>query len=387
MFSLVGCKPAAENGGSANTAAGGAATGNEILIGHFASLTGGTATFGTDTDQGVQLAVKELNAAGGWNGKHFRVDTQDDASKPEEAKTVVTSFAGNKDIVAVLGEVASTRSMIAAPVLEKAGIPMISPASTNPEVTKLGKHIFRVCYIDPFQGYVVSKFAHDDLKATKAAILLDQKNDYSVGLAKVIREEFTKMGGQIVVEQSFKEGDSQFRAQLTTIKDAKPDVVFVPGYYAEAGPIARQARELGITAPLVGADGWDSQQLVKGAGGAGGALEGCYFANHYSKDDKAANVQAFVKAYKADNKGNDPSALAALGYDAMKILADAIKRANSTDREKITEALAATRDFPGVTGKISIDADHNARKSAVIIQIKGDQFLYRRTIQPPDAAK
>ena len=385
---LVGCKSGDEGGGGGSASGGGSAGGTgDILVGHFASLKGKTATFGIETDQGVRLAMEELNAAGGVNGRKFRVETQDDRSLPEEAKTVVERFAANDRIVAVLGEVASTRSLFAAPVLQRAKIPMISPSSTNPEVTRKGDYIFRVCFIDPFQGYVMAKFALENLKIERAAILRDQQNDYSVGLADVFRREFEKMGGRIVADASYKEGDADFRAQLAQIKAANPEGLYVPGYYGDIGTIARQARETGITAPLMGGDGWDSSKLVEGAGGPGKALEGCYFSNHYSKDDKSERVQNFVKAYAARYKGETPSGLAALGYDAMMILADAIKRAGSTDRKAIRDALAATQNFPGVTGDITIDEERNARKPAVVLQIQGNQFVYRENVEPsgPDA--
>lgn len=385
---LVGCKSGDEGGGGGSGNGGGgntvASSSGDILVGHYASMTGKTATFGVDTDRGVRLALDELNAAGGVNGRKFQVKTQDDQGKPEEAKTVVTRFASDKNIVAVLGEVASTRSKIAAPVLERAGIPMITPSSTNVDVTKVGPHIFRVCYIDTFQGYVMAKFAHDDLKFTRVAVLRDQQNDYSVGLADAFTESFTKMGGTVVADASYKEGDADFRAQLAQIKGRNPQGLYVPGYYGDIGTIARQAREQGIPAPLMGGDGWDSSTLIAGGGGPGKALEGCFFSNHYSKYDKTPRVQTFVKTFR-DQYKTDPSALAALGYDAMKILADAIKRAGSTDREAITKALAATKDYEGVTGVISIDADRNARKSAAVLEIKGDEFVLRQTVQPPDA--
>ena len=379
-----GCKPSGDSGGG--TGGGGTVTsGDTIKVGHFAAMTGDQATEGTDANEGILLALDEINAAGGVGGKKISVDTQDDQSKPDEAKTVATKFAADDKMVAVLGEVSSSRSLAAAPVFDKAGIPMLSPASTNEAVTQKGPHIFRICYIDPFQGYVVAKFATETLKAKKIAIFRDKKSDYSNGLADAFTKSFTSMGGTIALDTSYTGGDSDFNSQLAQIKAANPDGVFIPGYYGDIGPIARQAKDLKLTVPILGADGWDSSELVKGAGGPGGALEGAYFANHYSKDDKAPVVQNFVKAYQA-KYNKIPSCNAALGYDAMKILADAIKRAGSPDREAITKALAATKDYPGVTGVVSIDENRNARKSAVMLQIKGDDFVYKATIDPPGAA-
>lgn len=365
---------------SAGTTGGAdAGSGGTIKIGHYASLTGDTATFGIETDEGVKLAIKEINASGGLLGKQIELETQDDQSKPEEAKTVATKFAADSKIVAVIGEVASTRSIAAAPVFERAGIPMVSPSSTNEKVTQEGPHIFRVCFIDPFQGKVMAKFAADDLKAKKVAILREQSSDYSVGLADVFKAEFEKAGGKIIADASYKTGDTDFRSQLAQAKGA--DAIYVPGYYTQVGTIARQARELGIKAPLMGGDGWDSEKLVEGAGGPGKALENCYFSNHYSKDDKSERTQTFVKAYTSEyNKA--PSGLAALGYDAMKIIAEAIKSGNSADREKVTAALAETKNFPGVTGDITIDANRNASKPAVVLQIKGKEFIYTKTVAP-----
>ena len=389
---LSGCKtaeaPATTDGTKTTTPAAGTETaavatqdtsGNELLVGHYASLTGETSTFGVETDQGLKLAIKQLNAKGGVIGKQVKVETQDDQSKPDEAKTVATKFAADAKVVAVIGEVASTRSLNAAPVFDKAGIPMISPSSTNPNVTKVGPYIFRVCFIDPFQGAVMAKFAHDDLKATKVAIMRSQGSDYSVGLADVFKAEFEKMGGKVIADVSYNEKDSDFRSQLGQLKEA--EAIFVPGYYGEVGTIARQARELGIKAPLMGGDGWDSEKLVEGAGGPGKALEGCYFSNHYSKDDVSPRVQDFVKAYEKEY-GKKPSGLAALGYDAMMILADAVTRAKSTERAKVKDALAQTKDFQGVTGNITIDADRNASKPAVVLQIKGSEFIYKKTVKP-----
>lgn len=387
----AGCKQSDSSGGSASEGSGTGTTnaakqdtsGDTIKIGHYASLTGDTATFGTQSDAGVKFAVDEINAKGGILGKKVEVETEDDRSLPDEAKTVVTKFAADPKIVAVIGEVASTRSLNAAPVLQRAGIPMVSPSSTNPDVTKVGDYIFRVCFIDPFQGYVMAKFAHDDLKAAKVGIMRDQSSDYSVGLANVFAEEFKKMGGTIVGDVSYNSKDSDFRSQLGQLKGV--DAIFIPGYYGEVGTIARQAREAGMNVPLLGGDGWDSDKLIEGAGGPGKALEGSYFSTHYSKDDKSPRVQEFVKAYTAKS-GSAPASLVAQGYDAMMILADAITRANSTDRDKVRAALADTKNYKAVTGDITIDPQRNATKSAVVLQIKGSDFAYKQTVAPSASA-
>ncbi len=389
---LAGCPDpnAGKTGGEGGSAPAGAAAQNlsatEIKIGEYASETGKTSTFGVESNAGVQFAVEELNAAGGIDvgGKKMKVvvEKQDDRSEAEEAKTIAVKFAADKDIVAVIGEVASSRSKVAAPEFQRAGIPMVSPSSTNPEVTKVGDYIFRVCFIDPFQGYVMAKFASEDLKLKKVAIMRDPSQDYSVGLADVFKEEFTKMGGEVVVDVSYKADDSDFKPQLGQIKEKGADGIFIPGYYNEVGTIARQAKnDLGMTIPLLGGDGWDSEKLVEGAGGPGGALEGAYFSTHYSKDDKAPKVQEFVKAFTAKN-GKAPASLVAQGYDAMMIVADAIKRAGSIERKKVRDALAQTKDYEAVTGKITIDEGRNANKSAVVLKIKGSEFAFEKSVQP-----
>jgi branched-chain amino acid transport system substrate-binding protein len=350
----------------------------EIVIGEYGSLTGNTATFGTSTKNGSEMAFREINAEGGVLGRQVRLIVEDDQSKPEEAATAVTKLINQNSVQAVLGEVASSRSLAAAPICQGAQIPMVTPSSTNPKVTQVGDYIFRVCFTDIQQGEADAKFAAESLKIKKAALLYDVRNDYSVGLRLVFAQKFKEYGGEIVGEQSYSEGDSDFRAQLTQLKSANPELIYVPGYYTEVGTIARQARDLGITAPLLGGDGWDSPRLWEIGGKA---LNGCYFSNHYSVDDPAPAVQKFVKAYRA-KYGETPDALAALGYDAARILADAFRRAGSTDGPKVRDALAATKDFPGVTGSITIDKDRNAIKPVVILKIEDGKFLFQEKIEP-----
>lgn len=352
--------------------------GDEILVGEYGSLTGTTATFGQSTNNAIQLAFEQINAAGGVLGKKVRVIVEDDQSKPEEAATAVTKLINQNHVVAMLGEVSSSRSLAAAPICQANGVPMISPSSTNPRVTQVGDYIFRVCFIDPFQAEVGARIAWEILKLKKVAILSDVRNDYSVGLQTFFRQTYKGFGGEIVAEQSYSEGDSDFRAQLTQIKSANPEGIYVPGYYTEVGTIARQARELGITVPLIGGDGWDSPRLWEIGGEA---LNGCHFSNHYSVDDPSPAVQKFVADYKA--KYNQvPDALAALGYDAARILADAMKRAGSTSGDKVRDALSATKDFAGVTGTITINKERNAVKPAVVLKIENGKFVYVTTVKP-----
>jgi len=347
-----------------------------IVVGHVASMTGDTATFGRSADQGMRMAIEEINASGGALGKPIELITEDDRSVTEEARTAAQKLLQRDQVVALLGEVASSRSLAAAPEAQRAKRPMISPGSTNPKVTEVGDYIFRACFIDPFQGFVMAQFAVDELKAKRVAILFDFKQDYSVGLAEFFRETAQKLGAEIVADERYTSGDIEFRAQLTTIRAAKPDAIFVPGYYTELGLIAKQARELGIDVPLLGGDGWDSEKTIEIGGEA---VEGYYFSTHYAADSDSPRVQAFVKDFQA-KYGATPDAMAALGYDAARILADALGRAGSVDGPKLRDAIAATKGFDGVTGKISMDEQRNARKDAVVLKIEGGKFRYHRTV-------
>ncbi len=355
-----------------------ASSGNEILVGEYGSLTGGIATFGISTRDGSQQAFDEINKAGGVLGKKIKLLVEDDQSKPEEVGTIVTKLINQDHVVAMLGHVASTHSLAAAPVCQKNGIPMITPSSTNPAVTQKGDYIFRVCFMDTFQGATMAKFAADTLKAKKVAILVDVRSDYSVGLKDVFSENFTKRGGKIVVVQSYSQGDSDFHAQLTQIKATSPDAIYVPGYYTEVGTIAHQAKELGVTVPLMGGDGWDSPKLWEIGGEA---LNGCFFSDHYSTDDPSPIVQKFVTEYRSRYK-QTPDALAALAYDAAKILAEAFTRAGTTEGPKLRDAIAATKDYQGVTGKITLDKDRNAVKPATVLKVENGKYVLVETISP-----
>lgn len=358
------------NGGTQET--------NEILIGEYGSLTGSTATFGISTRNGIDIAIDEINKAGGLLGKQVRVIVEDDQGLSAEAQTVVTKLITRDKVVAVLGEVASSNSIAAAPVAQQAGIPMISPSSTNPEVTRKGDYIFRVCFLDPFQGYVMAKFAANTMKLTKVAIFREISSDYSVGLANAFIENFQKMGGTIVADQSYNKGDTDFNAQLTSIKAENPQAIFVPGYYTEVGLVARQAKKQGLNVPLLGGDGWDSPKLTE-VGGKD--LNGSFFSNHYAVEDPSPAAQRFLAAYK-ERFNAVPDALAGLGYDSAMVLFDAIKRAGSTEGIKIRDAIAQTRGFAGVTGTITLNAERNADKPAVVLEIKEGKFVYRETVAP-----
>ena len=369
MLVLTGCnKPAAGPDASADI----------IKVGEFASLTGSEATFGQSSHHGTQLAVDQLNAAGGVLGKKIQLLTEDNQSQAGQSATVVRKLISSDGVVAILGEVASSRSLEAAPICQQNKVPMISPSSTNPKVTETGDYIFRVCFIDPFQGTVMANFAGKRLQLKNVAILTDVKSDYSVGLTKFFKEGFLAAGGKIAVEQNYSGGDKDFNAQLTAIKAANPDGLFVPGYYTEVGLIALQAKQLNLAFPMFGGDGWESSSLVP-SGGA--AWEGDYFSTHFSPQDTTPAVKAFAKDFLA--KFHEPSdAMAALGYDSLMLLADAIKRAGTTEGTKVREALAATKDFHGATGNITIDLARNASKPAVILTITNGGFQYIETVAP-----
>jgi branched-chain amino acid transport system substrate-binding protein len=363
---VAGCNKAAE-------------TQATIKVGEFASLTGKDATFGISSHEGTLMAIEEINAAGGVLGKKLELLTEDTQCKAGEPATVVNKLIARDGVIAVLGEVASSRSLEAAPICQANKIPMVSPSSTNPKVTETGDYIFRVCFIDPFQGTVMANFATRTLKAKRVAVFTDVKSDYSKGLAKYFKEKFTANGGTIVAELDYNGGDKDFKAQLTAIKAENPDGVFVPGYYTEAALICIQARQLGLTVPLFGGDGWESDKLFEIGGQA---VEGNYFSSHYSPEVGSDVSKRFVANYRKRWNGKTPDAMAACGYDSALVLADAIKRAGTTDGPKLRDALAATRNFQAVTGTITIDSNRDASKSAVILQISGGKCKYLETVQP-----
>ena len=365
---LTGCNKPADGSGA-----------ETIKVGEYASLTGGRATFGVSSHEGTIMAIDEINAAGGVLGKKLELITEDDLSKPGEPATVVNKLIARDNVVAVLGEVASSASLEAAPICQQDKIPMISPASTNPDVTKTGDYIFRVCFIDPFQGTVMANFATKTLKAKRVAVFTDVKNDYSKGLAKYFKEQFAANGGEIATELDYNAGDKDFKAQLTTIKAANPDAVFVPGYYTEVAVICAQAKQLGLNVPFFGGDGWESEDLLKIGGDA---VEGNYFSSHYHPAVGSDLCRAFVENYRKRYGGKTPDTMAALGYDSALVLADAIKRAGTTDPAKLRDAIAATKNFPAVTSTLTLNENRDPIKSAVIIQIKNGKFEYLETVEP-----
>ena len=355
-------------------------TGN-IRVGLYASLTGDGASFGQSSLEGTQLAVDEVNAAGGvLGGRQLQLLVEDDQSRPEEASNAVTKLITQDGVAAVLGEVASRRTLAAAPVAQRYQTPMITPASTNERVTEVGDYIFRICFIDPFQGEVLAKFAYNDLGARRAAVLKDISQDYSVGLTDSIVANFTALGGQVSEPVSYSGGDPDFRAVLTQIRAQKPDVIFATGYYTEAAIIVRQARELGMEMPILGGDGWVGDALANGRE----ALRNTFISNHYSGDNPAPVVQDFVAAYRA-RFNREPDSIAALAYDAVKVLVDAFERAGTTEGPAVRDALARA-DVEGVTGQLTMNDQRNVSKPAVIQEVTyadgGVKYVYRTTINP-----
>ena len=350
---------------------------NTIVVGHFASMTGAEATFGISTDNAIKIAIKERNAKGGVKGKQIVLQTVDDASKTTEASTAVTRLINDYGAVAILGEVASGRSLAGGAIAQKAKVPMISPSSTNPSVTDVGDYVFRVCFLDDFQGWVGAKFARENLKAEKAAILYDQAQSYSSGLADYFGQAFEAMGGKVAVRQAFNGANLEISSQFQAIQGADVQVIYLPVYYGPAATIIRKARDAGITAPFVGADGWDSEELAKNAGDA---INGNYFSNHYAPEEDRPEVKNFVAKYK-EAYGAIPDGLAALGYDAALVLFDAMDRAKSLSGKDLRDAIAETKNFTGVTGTFSIDEKRNAQKSAVVIEYKGGKQVMAARIE------
>jgi len=352
-----------------------------IRVGVILDMSGGTSGFGLSTNNGITIAVNEINARGGISGRKLQLYFEDTTGRPETAKQAAYKLTAITKVHAIIGEVASTNSLAAAYEAQEAKIPMITPSSTNPRVTEVGDYIFRVCFIDPFQGNAMARFAFTNLGVRKAVIFRDVNSDYSRGLAKTFDETFQKLGGKVLPEQTYIQTDYTYKTQLRKIRRLKPDAIYLAGYYGQVGIIAKEARQLGMNMPLLGGDGWDSPEIWK-LGGT--ALRNSYITNHFSAEDPAIAIKSFVKKYKSEFNST-PDALAALGYDAVNVLADAISRAGSTDGAKLRDAIAKTKDFQGVTGKITINGSRNAVKPAVILRLdtKRREFVYRSTL-PPD---
>jgi branched-chain amino acid transport system substrate-binding protein len=354
----------------------------EWKVGAYLSLSGAETQFGVDTKEGIELAIEEVNKAGGPKGKPIKVLFEDDKSNPQEATNKVLQLIDRDKVVALLGEVASSRSKAGGIVANKKKVPMISPSSTNAEVTKIGPFVFRVCFIDDVQGQMGAQFIVNSLGKKKVAIFFASDDLYSSGLAKEFRAEAKKLGANIVIEKSFLKTETNFTTYLNEIRDAKPDLIYAPIYYTQMVPIARQAKSSKIPGSMfVGGDGWDSDSLLSDAGEE---MEGAYFTNHYAPDVPWPNTKSFIEKYKG-RFSREPSGLAAMGYDAAKLLADAMGRAKGETPEAIRDAIQDTKGFQGASGTISIDAERNADKPLVIVQIKGKKYTYFATVNDKSA--
>ena len=355
----------------------------EIILGANYEMTGALAAVAKQTVNGINLAIKQTNEQGGVLGKQIKLIIADNKSEPSESANAITKLIKNDNVKLVFGSVASSNVLATVQIAHDSKIPLITATATNPSVTmeqdQVRPYVFRTCFIDPFQGEVMANFAAKSLQAKNAVMYIDSSSDYSKGLAKIFAEKFIANGGIIIGEESFLQKDQDFKSTLTKIKAINPDVVFIPAYYEEVGKIIRQAREIGIKSQLIGTDGWDDPKLIEIAGLS--AVEGTFFSNHYSPQDQDPKVVGFVKAYKAEYN-QDPSALAVLGYDCALVVIDAIKRAGSDDPEKIRQALEETKKLQITTGLLSIDNNHNPIKSAVVVEIKNGQQIFKEKINP-----
>jgi branched-chain amino acid transport system substrate-binding protein len=344
-----------------------------IKIGHLASLTGSEATFGQSCDRGIQMAAEEKNAHGGVLGRKVEIITVDDQSKNQEVNNSMMKLIQKDKVVAIIGEIASSNTIAAIPAAQRNKVPLVTPGSTNPEVTKKGDYVFRICYTDDYQGHTIAAFAAKRLNTKKAAIITDQASAYSISLSKIFKREFEKLGGKTVIEVSYKKTDSDYNAQVSQALQAQPDVLVLTGYYTNVGNIVKTARQAGFGGPVVGGDGWDSDSLYQIGGKA---LDNTYFTNHYSPDDdRDPRIKDFIKKYQS-KFGNIPDAMSILGYDAALTVFDAIERAKSTEGPKIRDALATTAGLKGLSGTITIDKDRNAQKEIVIVGIRdAKQYL------------
>lgn len=365
-FTLVGCS----GGQQAET--------EQIKVGSVLELTGNASSYGQSALKAIKLAFKEINAQGGVLGKELVLISEDNKSEPADSANATTKLIQQDKVDALISCMASSNGIASANIAQASQVPYVAPATVAPEVTKAGDYIFRVCFTSPYQGKIMAKFAIDELKAKRVAILTDMSTDYSKGLTKFFKEDFVKLGGQVIAEEAYSQKDTDFNAQLTKIKATNPDAIFVPGYYNEVGLISKQAKQLGINIPLLGGDAWDSPKLVEMGGDS---INGSYFVNHYSAQDTDPRIQEFIEKFKKEY-GEVPDSMAALGYDAAIVLADAIKRAGSTDKKAVRDALAATKDFQAVTGIITMDEERNPVKSAVILVLKDGKQVFVKKVNP-----
>jgi branched-chain amino acid transport system substrate-binding protein len=352
---------------------------NGVTVGLYLSLTGDKADFGISTRNGVQLALDETNAAGGLLGYPVRAVAEDTRGDSNEAASAVTRLIDREHVCGIIGEVASSLSLSGGRICQRRGIPMISPSSTNPAVTQIGDNVFRVCFLDPFQGDVMARFAKNSLHVSRVGIFKDQGSAYSTGLADAFRTSFTGLGGQIVDEQSYRAADTHFSAQISSLLARQPEALFVPGYYSEVALIAREVRGAGFQGRLLGGDGWSSNSLVQRDDDK---LVGDFYSEGFAPEGATTPVaQRFVRTYREKYR-IEPNGLAALGYDAALVMFDAIRRAGSAEPAQIKTAIAATRGLSGATGVITLNAQRDAVKSAVILEVRENAIRYRETVNP-----
>ncbi len=374
MGALTGC-----GGGSKG------ADGDTIKVGGLLEMTGGSASFGISGKNGIDLALKKINEKGVLGGKKLSLVVADTKSEASEATNGMQKLISQDKVVAVIGPNQSSAVIASGAINNGAKVVDITPMGTNPDVTvdpktkQVKPYSFRTCFIDPFQGTVMASFASNELKVKRAAIYIDNTSDYAKGLAQFFKENFVKNGGQVVIEEAYLQKDTDFKSTLTKIKAAKPDFIYIPGYYQEVGLIVKQAREMGITVPMAGGDGWDSAKLPEIAGKA--ALENTFFSSLYSPDDTSDLNKEFVAEYKKAYNTN-PDVFAALAYDSTLLVAKAIEDAGSADPAKIAEAMAKIKGFKGVSGEVTFNEQHNPIKSAVIIEHKDGKQTFKTKVNP-----
>ena len=374
MSALTGC-----GGGSKG------ADGDTIKVGGLLEMTGGSASFGISGKNGIDLALKKINEKGVLGGKKLSLVVADTKSEASEATNGMQKLISQDKVVAVIGPNQSSAVIASGAINNGAKVVDITPMGTNPDVTvdpktkQVKPYSFRTCFIDPFQGTVMASFASNELKVKRAAIYIDNTSDYAKGLAQFFKENFVKNGGQVVIEEAYLQKDTDFKSTLTKIKAAKPDFIYIPGYYQEVGLIVKQAREMGINVPMAGGDGWDSAKLPEIAGKA--ALENTFFSSLYSPDDTSDMNKDFVAEYKKAYNTN-PDVFAALAYDSTLLVAKATEDAGSADPAKIAEAMAKIKGFKGVSGEVTFNEEHNPIKSAVIIEHKDGKQTFKTKVNP-----
>lgn len=380
VAALTGC------GSKDSDSSSGTDDSKEIKLGMNLELSGAVASYGQGIEKGAQLAIDEINADGGIDGKQIKVVKVDNKSDAAEATSAAIKLATKDKVVAQIGSATSGDTLASVQIANKNKMPIIGPSATSETVTvdektgKVNDYAFRTCFIDPFQGKIAATFATETLNAKKVAIFADSSSDYAKGLAKSFKETIESLGGEVVAEEAYVAKDTDFKSTLTRLKSKNPDFIYIPGYYEEVGLIVKQARDAGITAPLMGGDGWDSPKLVDLAGGE--ALNDTYFTNHYSAEDPDEKIQKFVTSFKKENSDKTPDAFNALGYDTVYWLKDAIERAGSTDGEKVQKALAETKDLSLVTGNLTLDENHHPIKTATVLEFKDGKQVFNSKVNP-----